>query len=408
MKKFLFSLFALLVSVFGLVACNNEETIKDDTTFEQYLTNVSAVTKEDLDAAIDLGASSDEEVNFEGINFANHKIALKMSGITMNYYAWQEGTKLYAGLNEQSLMYIDFKEISDLASANMPELPTTSVSDVKLSEIIESALSEVLGEEIDLNDILAYVNFDIDDFIDKGEGVYELKLDKIFGIIAEVSDGEMTYEEFFNGNGVTNANFKVTVTYSNGRIRNVKLDIANAINESADLLVFKTNIELSLNADLDYKVVDKKQVLNGLDLDLSVLLEEETDDTNTRKEFTVAFACNSSKETASLEVNVNLVDNKDAGNNLAVVVNLTESATSSKLVVKMGGKELKLVASKNKAKAFDLKIDGSIIIDGSSMGMTGEVEIVVESGVTVPDSLKSDTAKAKATNLLSSLSGLFQ
>ena len=140
-----------------------------------------------------------------------------------------------------------------------------------------------------------------------------------------------------------------------------------------------------MNVDLDYKVVDKKQVLNGLDLDLSVLLEEETDDTNTRKEFTVAFACNSSKETASLEVNVNLVDNKDAGNNLAVVVNLTESATSSKLVVKMGEKELKLVANKNKAKGFDLKIDGSIIIDGSSMGMTGEVEIVVESGVTVPD-----------------------
>lgn len=262
MKKIL-SLLMILLVVFSLVACNNssnsektpedEKTVEneeqksegeeqksedkntpsewveptDSTTFEQYLsTKINSFNSAKLDELVSSVEIDPTEI-INAIKVPALAGNIECTGSAMetgmhgaNATLWQEGSVLYlnAGLGEETeLGKLDLTEVS----AMIP-----SLEGVKPSDAINGLLADAFDStDITLDTFLNKINFTAADFNDLGNGVYELKLEAVARIIADLSMGSISADEILAEIQQTGMNISTKVTYTNGKVRNLTVEL---------------------------------------------------------------------------------------------------------------------------------------------------------------------------------------
>lgn len=276
MKKFLY-LFMLSFMVIGLSGCdignlfNKEEN--QDKAFAKYLDSqepLSAAKLDDSIGAINLDMADDL---LENIEISNSKLKLTMNGKSETAYMWKKVENnddyLYAGLNyydnygdernesykvnlsEVQEMFNNIKDAYVSSFDSMGFLEDTNDSNyLEASEIIDNyiATQGVDTAIFNVNNILSKIDFDIDDFVSEGKGVYRLKMESFISIAEEI-----TGEEFEWDIEELEEMLTIKVKFLDNHIENISLKIKNEVKE----IVYGNdygieNVNISLSFDFTY------------------------------------------------------------------------------------------------------------------------------------------------------------
>lgn len=388
MKK-IFSLLLVLLFVVSLSACNKEKTEEkeakteewveptDNTSFEDFLDeNVNSFDSEKLDSLF----GEVEEVKPEeilDIKISNLSATLAGTGayadlpvVGMSGVAWQEGTVIYAAATlegETQAVKLDLADLVELADQAMEE------SYVKPSEAINMLLAEALGSGYDLDYFLDKVEFDLDDFNDKGNGVYELKLEAVADLVDTLSEGEVNADEaleFLEMFDTLSVSFK----YSNGKIRNISAEMeANP---------YAAKVKASLSLDLSYG----KDGVNGLAIDASFSTEPSEEHPYAAGATSVTLKANVSLEALSVKFTM-----ESAGGEIELEAEADASKIKAEFKVVQNGKTQGVVK-------VDLKLadnwvtEGKVVVDQQIEGQEGKLTVTLQGGskVSIPSIDKAD------------------
>lgn len=395
MRKLL-GLLMMLLLVVSLAACNNskEETEEaktgewveptDNTTFEEFLDeNVNSFDSEKLDSLFGEEQQPKPE-DILDIKIPNLSAKLSTSGEYdelpivegTSCVAWQEGTVIYAAATvegQTETLKLDLADLVELADQAMEE------SYVKPSEAINMLLANSLGSRYDLDYFLDKIDFDLDDFKDKGKGVYELKLEAVADLIEEITEGEVKAEDVLAELELFDV-LSVTFKYSNGKIRNISVNIETAEDEP--------DMKITASLDLSYG----KDGVNGLAIDFSMTADQYAVDRQTDVT-ELTLKANVSAEALSVKFGMKVV-----GRSMTAVggeIEFEAEADASKIKA-----ELK-VTSKGEPQGVvtvDLKLDdnwvseGSVVVEQLIEGQEGKLTVTLAGGsnVKLPNIDKSE------------------
>lgn len=254
-KRILNILFVIFVSV-SLISCaiveepkveeTKEEINNDDksTSFDEYLKN----NKLDINQLNEL-----ININIEDNFVAN--LQIPSSNITVNVdnfdeyldydeskiKLWQQDKELflYSEKDENANLYkLDLLEVEQLITKSLPDL-----SQKQFSDIVDLLLLEIFKEKtVKFEEIINKINFNIDDFIIKGEDTYELKHESIAKLIASFYGESLSEQDALD---FLKENFKkllINVQFYNNKIH----DIGILIETNIDDIEIKTSLSISL------------------------------------------------------------------------------------------------------------------------------------------------------------------
>lgn len=273
-SKKLLGVLAASTIMLGAAGCKKDDGI----TFEEYLENQETYTAAKLDA--DLGAISfDRDTYLTALGISNTKATVTMGDVSVNTYLWEEveeGDKfLYVAgpfAEGQSAAFkvnlstidwtINFAKEEALSNPMVSGLlaDTNESGKVEISEIINNYLT-AMGMDtttFNLDSILAKVDFDINDFESKGNGVYELKLTSLVDLMEDITgqDLGMTEDQI----NAMKEKLKIEFTYSKNHVQKIAVDF-KAVEESeyTDLST-TTNTKLTFNFEYVNDSVTKTTV----------------------------------------------------------------------------------------------------------------------------------------------------
>lgn len=212
----------------------------DKTTFEQYLDKyVNSFNAAVLDKNFGSIDNTVEEVGdmvletLDSINIPATNVTFKTEGAAVSTglngvsgTLWQEKDTLYAYVSvdgEYEAVKLDIAQVEKLVSESLNQVED-SVASVKPSDAINMYLMQ-LGLDTTLDELLKNVEFDLNDFTDKGNGTYELKVETIGRLVEDLSEGAVSSEEVVEEIYDTFEKFVITFNYSNGKIRGFGLTI---------------------------------------------------------------------------------------------------------------------------------------------------------------------------------------
>ena len=370
MRKLL-SFLLVLLAVFTLAACNNEDKSAgsnteepkteewvepvDDTTFEEFLDEkVNDFDSAALDEAVGEVEANPEQIL--QIKVPNTSIAFKCTGAALSTdmdgvtgVLWQEGTVLYANAEvagESSLVKLDL--------ATLVAMIPTGEDAMKPSEMLDALLAEALGEGTTLDSLLESVNFTLADFTDKGEGVYELKHSAVARIVSNISKGAVKAEDLEAQLAEMFDKLVVSFKYNNGKVRNITVDMANE--------------EQSQNMSVDLKYGPNG--LNGFDLadTLSVKQYSYTDPEKLEMGVTMTLNVSASEEEVVADVDFAMEESHYGQSNVSVKANLTANKETLTANIEVVDKyEIKDEYSSNE------KVVATV--NGNANGLTASIEV---------------------------------
>ena len=274
-NKKILSILAASTIALGVAGCKKDDGI----TFEEYLENQETYTAAKLDA--DLGAINlDRETYLTALGITDTKATVTMGDVSVNTYLWEEteaGNKfLYVAgpfaeggqsaafkVNLSTIDWtVNFAKEEALSNPMVSGLlaDTNESGKVEISEIINNYLT-AMGMDtttFNLDSILAKVDFDINDFESKGNGVYELKLTSLVDLMEDITgqDLGMTEDQI----NAMKEKLKIEFTYSKNHVQKIAVDF-KAVEESeyTDLST-TTNTKLTFNFEYVNDSVTKTTV----------------------------------------------------------------------------------------------------------------------------------------------------
>ena len=381
MKK-IFSLLLVLLFVVSLSACNKDKTEEkeakteewveptDNTSFEDFLDeNVNSFDSEKLDSLF----GEVEEVKPEDIldiKISNLSATLAGTGayadlpvVGMSGVAWQEGTVIYAAATlegQTQAVKLDLADLVELADQAMEE------SYVKPSEAINMLIADALGSDYDLDYFLDKVEFDLDDFNDKGNGVYELKLEAVADLVATLSEGKVKAEEVMESFEILDK-LSVSFKYNNGKIRNISAE-------------FKYDGEYVVQGSLSLDLSYGKDGVNGLAIDASFSTEP------SEEQAANPYAAGATSVTLKASVSVDALSVKfsmeSAGGEIELEAEADASKVKAEFKVVQDGKTQGVVK-------VDLKLadnwvtEGTVVVDQQIEGQEGKLTVTLAGGSSV-------------------------
>lgn len=261
MKKILGLLFVPVLAV-GIAGCGKdkkEEPTVDPITFEEYLQQSDTFTVEKLNENIG-PIKTDYDVNFSSLNITNSKLTVTIDDQTKNAYLWakteDENKILYLAEDAEdesiqtlkiNLSTIDqtINEVKEGMLAGMEGIlvDTNESGNIEASEVIDNYLSASIPsvDKTTLEDIFSKFDFSIDDFNDKGNGVYELKASSLIELVSKITgasseDIAVTEEE-------VNEMMNVQVKFANNNIKQIKTSLTIADVSSGEVYTINVSFD---------------------------------------------------------------------------------------------------------------------------------------------------------------------
>lgn len=283
MKKIFGLLFVPVLAV-GIAGCgkDKEEPTVEPITFEEYLQQSDTFTVENLNENIG-PIKTDYDISLSSLNITNSKLTVTQNDETQNAYLWaktEDGNKnLYfvAVADEEdisatkiNLSTID-QTINELKDGMLAEMEgiladTDESGEVEASEIIDNYFSAVDPSQTttSIEDILAKFDFSIDDFNDKGNGVYQLKASSLIELVTGLTGASA--EDIAVTEEMVNEMMDVQVKFANNNIEQIKARLTT-VNESAGEVD-------TMNVIFDFEYTD--YTLSKVSITASVQVTENT------------------------------------------------------------------------------------------------------------------------------------
>ena len=405
MKKKLFGLMVMPALAFGLVGCGKDD---DSLTFAEYLDQSQTLTADKLDGTIgSIDLSNDEYLAV--LDITNSKATVTMGDVSMSAYMWagvEEGDNyIYGALpgddaGDYEVAKINVDTLDETIEAAKQQLlsnemvaliiaDTNESGKTEVSEVVNNALT-VLGldtEKVNLDTVLSKFKFDINDFENKGNGVYKLKNSALIDIVKEIYKEATEQDLEIPETTITAIDemVNVEVKYANEHIEQVKLTVN--VNEEGQTVVSTGTFDFVYSGEEVTKTT----------ISTEVVVSNESDDVEPQytatktvvgvNEFSVEAKIGTSKSEIASEM---LFSTK------------TENAKTT-IKVKVVQCEVTLLDA-------TVGVIGSWISDGTISMVTeeGEMAITLESGVnvTIPEAAKNETANDMTEYLLETIAGL--
>lgn len=255
MKRILNILFVIFVSV-SLISCaiveepkveeTKEEINNDDksTSFDEYLKN-NKLDINQLNELININIEDNFVANLQipssyiTVNVDNFEEYLDYD--ESNIKLWQQDKELflYSEKDENANLYkLDLLEVEQLITKSLPDL-----SQKQFSDIVDLLLLEIFKEKtVKFEEIINKINFNIDDFIIKGEDTYELKHESIAKLIASFYGESLSEQDALD---FLKENFKkllINVQFYNSKIHDIGILIETDIED----IEIKTSLSIRL------------------------------------------------------------------------------------------------------------------------------------------------------------------
>ena len=237
---------------------------------------------------------------------------------------------------------------------------------VKPSEAINMLIADALGSDYDLDYFLDKVEFDLDDFNDKGNGVYELKLEAVADLVATLSEGKVKAEEVMESFEILDK-LSVSFKYNNGKIRNISAE-------------FKYDGEYVVQGSLSLDLSYGKDGVNGLAIDASFSTEP------SEEQAANPYAAGATSVTLKASVSVDALSVKfsmeSAGGEIELEAEADASKVKAEFKVVQDGKTQGVVK-------VDLKLadnwvtEGTVVVDQQIEGQEGKLTVTLAGGSSV-------------------------
>lgn len=284
MKKFLCILIALLFASF-LVSCkpkeetqepnNNEELNEpvDTTSFDEYLNkNINSLNIEKFNSLFprELNTSFISQIKMPNstCSIEVEKIESLEKYNDTNTFLWQQDQIIYAycKTEDEQVIKFDLLKIEEALTNGLSEF-----NSFQLSDVVDLLLSEINGSsEVKLANLLEKINLTSDDFYVKENNVYELKRETISKIIVAITNNRFSPEEALELMDKYVKKLSISLTYDNGKIRNIGIIVEISGLNSAE-------IKNSLSINLIYNNDDFQGIDFGTNLSVNYYDVKNTD-----------------------------------------------------------------------------------------------------------------------------------
>jgi len=336
MKKLLSCTFAFAM-LFGVAGCNKDEEKEEEEkplTFAEYLEASESLTVSKLNETV--GPISFEMNGYlTQLDIQNTKMSLTQGTETVSYYMWSgtEGTGedaqnyVYGAMpgetaNEYMAAKINLDTMDEFIDgvkegvlSNSPIsvdnllVDTDESGSVEFSEVIDNALAltgAVDVEQVNVENVLSKLKFDINDFEDKGNGVYKLKLSSLVDIAKEIA-GEELPEDAEDKIAALDEMLQIEVKYGEEHINEVKMSI-NVVDDEEETYSSTQNTTMTLGFEYSEDKISKT-TLSVVNNSVDTFVEEsESVTTTSYSAMNLVYGANElsiSFETGETALNIN-------------------------------------------------------------------------------------------------------